>query len=103
MFLPSSYLGNIGGIHIQTRGPIGDEVGSCVMMYVLNLMKTGSGIQKLVVGIHRHTDSMEIAKSAATCSRWFLACGFYYPEDGGDKFLRNVCSHKIYRSQKTTF
>jgi hypothetical protein len=37
-----------------------------------------------------------------TCSlqpptqRWFLARGFFYPEDGGDTFLRNVCSHKIY-------
>jgi hypothetical protein len=28
--------------------------------------------------------------------RWFLARGFFYPEDGGDKFLRNVGSHKIY-------
>jgi hypothetical protein len=31
-----------------------------------------------------------------TCSRWFLAPGFIYPEDGGDTFLRNVGSHKIY-------
>jgi hypothetical protein len=30
-------------------------------------------------------------------SRWFLASGFFYPEDGGDTFLRNVCSHKIYK------
>jgi hypothetical protein len=45
--------------------------------------------------------------SAATCSRWFFARGFFYPEDGGDTFLRNVDSHKIYihdaTSQKTTF
>jgi hypothetical protein len=34
--------------------------------------------------------------SAATCSRWLLACGFFFPEDGGDTFLRNVGSHKIY-------
>jgi hypothetical protein len=34
--------------------------------------------------------------AAATCSRWFLARGFFYPEDGGDTFLRNVSSHKIY-------
>jgi hypothetical protein len=31
---------------------------------------------------------------ALTCSRWFFACGFssffFYPEDGGDTFLRNV-------------
>jgi hypothetical protein len=24
------------------------------------------------------------------------SCGFFYPEDGGDAFLRNVGSHKIY-------
>jgi hypothetical protein len=29
-------------------------------------------------------------KSAATCSSWFLARGFSYPEDGGDTFFRNV-------------
>jgi hypothetical protein len=28
--------------------------------------------------------------SAATWSRWFLARGLFYPEDGGDPFLRNV-------------
>jgi hypothetical protein len=28
-------------------------------------------------------------------SRW-LQTGFFYPEDGGDKFLRNDSSRKIY-------
>jgi hypothetical protein len=37
-----------------------------------------------------------MAESTATCSRWFLARGFFYPEDGGDTFLRNVGSHKSY-------
>jgi hypothetical protein len=27
------------------------------------------------------------SQSAATCSRWFLARGFFYPEGGGDMFL----------------
>jgi hypothetical protein len=31
----------------------------------------------------------QVAQSAATCP-------FSYPEDGGDTFLRNVGSHKIY-------
>jgi hypothetical protein len=35
-------------------------------------------------------------QSAATCSRWFLARGVLYPEDGGDTFFRNVDSNKIY-------
>jgi hypothetical protein len=39
---------------------------------------------------------LNAAQSAATCSRWFLARGFFCPEDGGDTFLRNVGSHKNY-------
>jgi hypothetical protein len=35
-------------------------------------------------------------QSAATCSRWFLARGLFYPEDGGDTFLRNVDSVYCY-------
>jgi hypothetical protein len=38
----------------------------------------------------------QTAQSAATCSRWLVAHGFFYSEDGGDMFLRNVGSHKIY-------
>jgi hypothetical protein len=34
--------------------------------------------------------------TSATCSRWFLARGFFYHEDGGNKFLRNIVSHKNY-------
>jgi hypothetical protein len=30
------------------------------------------------------------AQSVATCSRWFPVRGFFYTEDGGDTFLRNV-------------
>jgi hypothetical protein len=36
------------------------------------------------------------AQSAATCSLWFLARGYFYSEDGGYTFLPNVGSHKIY-------
>jgi hypothetical protein len=32
----------------------------------------------------------------AACSRWLLSRGFFYPEYGGNTFLRNVGSHKIY-------
>jgi hypothetical protein len=34
--------------------------------------------------------------AATACSRLLLACGFFDPEFGGDTFLRNVGSHKIY-------
>jgi hypothetical protein len=37
-----------------------------------------------------------IQQSGTTCSRWFLARGCFYHEYGGDTFLRNVGSHKIY-------
>jgi hypothetical protein len=38
------------------------EMGSGAMIYIPSFIKTGSAIQKLMVGgIQRHTDSMEIA------------------------------------------
>jgi hypothetical protein len=33
---------------------------------------------------------------AATCSHGFLVHRFFYPEDGGNTFLYNIGSHKIY-------
>jgi hypothetical protein len=40
--------------------------------------------------------SLSSLQSVTTCSRWFLARGFFCSEDWGDTFLRNVGSHKIY-------
>jgi hypothetical protein len=37
------------------------EMGSGVMIYIRNFIKIGSGIRRLRGGIHRHTDSLEIA------------------------------------------
>jgi hypothetical protein len=37
------------------------EIGSGALINIPSFIKTGSGIQKLIGGIHRHTDSMEIA------------------------------------------
>jgi hypothetical protein len=34
--------------------------------------------------------------AAATCSYWFLAQGFFYPDDGCNTFLRNIRLHKTY-------
>jgi hypothetical protein len=39
-------------------------------------------------------------QTTATRLRWFLACGFFYPEDGGDTFFRNMGSQKIYTAQR---
>jgi hypothetical protein len=36
-------------------------MGSGAMIYLPSFIKIGSGIQKLIEEIHRHTDSMEIA------------------------------------------
>jgi hypothetical protein len=41
-----------------------------------------------------------VAQSAATCSCWFHARGFFYPVDG-DTFLRNIVSHKIFTAPHT--
>jgi hypothetical protein len=37
------------------------KMGSGAMIYVPSFIKIGSGIQKLIGGTHRHTESMEIA------------------------------------------
>jgi hypothetical protein len=37
--------------------------GAMINVYVRSLIKIGSGIQKLIGGIHRHTDSMMISQS----------------------------------------
>jgi hypothetical protein len=36
------------------------EMGSVDIIYIPSFIKIGSGIQKLIEGIHRHTDRMEI-------------------------------------------
>jgi hypothetical protein len=35
-------------------------MGSGAMVYIPSFIKIGSGIQELIGGIHRHTDSMEM-------------------------------------------
>jgi hypothetical protein len=55
------------------------------ILYIFNLQMK----PYYIIGLH-------LWLAAATCSSWFLASGFFYPEDGGDTFLRNVGSHKIY-------
>jgi hypothetical protein len=62
--------------------------------YSLHLQ--GRKIHKRATSVSRHRLAVQ---SAATCSSWFLACRFFYPEDGGDTFLRNFGSHKIYTAQ----
>jgi hypothetical protein len=37
------------------------EVGSGAMIHIPSFIKIGSGIQKLIVGIHGHTDGMLIS------------------------------------------
>jgi hypothetical protein len=37
------------------------EMGSGTKIYITSFIKVGSGIQKLIGGIHRHTGRLEIA------------------------------------------
>jgi hypothetical protein len=37
------------------------EMGSSVIIYILNFVSIGSDIDKLIRGIHRHTDSIVIS------------------------------------------
>jgi hypothetical protein len=38
-------------------------MGSGVMTYIPSFIKIGSAIQRLIVGIHRHTDNMVISEA----------------------------------------
>jgi hypothetical protein len=58
--------------------------GTMIYKYIQNFINIVSAVRKL------------IGERAGGCSRLFLARGYFYPEDGGDTFLRNVGSHKIY-------
>jgi hypothetical protein len=35
--------------------------GAMIMIYIPSFIKIGSSVQKLIMGIHRHTDSMVIS------------------------------------------
>jgi hypothetical protein len=39
------------------------EMGSVAMIHILSFIKIGSGVQKLIRGIYRHTDSTVIAQA----------------------------------------
>jgi hypothetical protein len=51
------------------------------------------------------TDVSEECIASATCSRWFLARGFFYPEDGGDVPPKRRFTQDVHgdTSQKTAF
>jgi hypothetical protein len=59
-----------------------------------------NGVRLLLWNFVSHLQDYTVSQRtlAAATSRWFLACGFFYPEDRGDMFLRNVGSHKIYKA-----
>jgi hypothetical protein len=68
----------------------------------IDLVWTDVSEERIAYNIFRVEKSAneEPAQFAATCSRWFLVREFSYPEDGGDIFLRNVCSHEIYTAPR---
>jgi hypothetical protein len=37
--------------------------------------------------VQTNTCTVHMLQTAASCSRWFTALGFFYPEDGGDTNL----------------
>jgi hypothetical protein len=81
------------------------EVGSGAIICIKSSVKIGSGIQKLTGGdlwSHRqHSDVISLLLvailSLATCRMLVSYSADFYPEHGGDKFLRNVGSHTYYR------
>jgi hypothetical protein len=92
-------------MEVETSSPI------CTALPNTSLSRAYLNRQTLMQTISSHVDTRTLRppshfsinehqpQSAATYSRWFLARGFFYPEDGGDKLLRNVGSHKIYTAR----
>jgi hypothetical protein len=72
------------------------KMGSGAMMYIPSFVKIGSGIQKLMLGIHRHTDRKEIAHAyfnfghAAACHLLEVLCC-----DFGTKIHVRTTKHRI--------
>jgi hypothetical protein len=65
------------------------KMGSGVVIYIPSFIKFGSGIQKLIMGIKRHTDSMTIVQT--------YICFFLNKENGlknGSYESRKTCWKK---------
>jgi hypothetical protein len=60
IILPSRFLATIGGIRVQTHRLMREiyevrvEMGSGTAIHIPSFVKIGSGVQKLIGGIHRH-------------------------------------------------
>jgi hypothetical protein len=73
------------------------------------------GSKKILIGSKQNIDSCRICKiwdfhsgnyeECRLLGCWYLSRGFFYPDDGGDTFLRNVVTHDLdgAASQKTAF
>jgi hypothetical protein len=68
--------------------------------YILKLWRMPSSGMWRHVNLVNWTDVSEELQSSATCSCWFLARRFFYPEDGGDtssetsvQFIRSTRHH----------
>jgi hypothetical protein len=81
MILPGRCLATIGGYTYRHRDwwegfmKYVTDMGSGTMIYILSFIKIGSGIRKLIRGIHRHTDTKR--------ALWFLY--FIHRAQGSDK------------------
>jgi hypothetical protein len=61
MFFTEPLPSNNKEIYIPTYDTQAVEIGSGVMIYIPRFIKIDSAIQKLIGGMHKYTDSMEIA------------------------------------------
>jgi hypothetical protein len=81
------------------------QMGSGAMTYIPSFIKTGSGIQKFIEGIHRYTDSMMIAYDYIYLflnkeSRLKIAVSLKYPLDRryGRQKRSGRCGGKMFLS-----
>jgi hypothetical protein len=91
-------LGNRGHAHVQRlvlvvkMATVLDECSTEDHRYVVRCGQKDSMLRIFIKRCFLFTvgSVCRVKQTAATCSRWFTARGFFYPEDGGVMFLRNV-------------
>jgi hypothetical protein len=82
----------------------GRFVGGCGTKFWWTVLQSRSSLKIAVfwdVAPCRSCVNRRFGETYRHLSHWFLARGFFYTEDGGDTFLRNVGWHKLYTESQS--
>jgi hypothetical protein len=94
----NQWLCKTRSIPYRTTSVFSSTVTDLVLIYE-SVTSSASGVRWLTLHSWTPNSLTNAEWSLANqfyCSHWFLARGFFCPEDGDDTFHRNIGSHKIY-------